>query len=77
MFYRFARGHYFKDGLGAGHYPLHKPRRASVLIGFKSIPHKACLLGVRTKVEIEDIGIKEKQVMLYQYRRIFVYIFAH
>ena len=50
-FFCFARGYYFLEGLGAGYYPLHKPRPASVLIGFKSIPHKACLLGVRTKVE--------------------------
>ena len=37
--------------------------------GFKTISQKACLSGVRTKVETvrEDINIQEKQDMPYQY----------
>ena len=47
-----------------------KTRAASFLNGFKNIPQKACLLGVRTKVQIirgKDISIQEKQAMPYQY----------
>ena len=36
----------------------------------KNIPQQACVLGVRTKVQIqwgEDISIQEKQAMPYQY----------
>ena len=46
-----------------------KTRAASILNGFKNIPHKACLLGVQTKFHIvrENISIQEKQAMPYQY----------
>ena len=49
---------------------LHKAQPASLLSDLKSIPQRACLLGVRTKFQIvggEYISIEEKQAIPYQY----------
>ena len=47
-----------------------KTRAARLLNGFKSIPLKAFVLGVRTKIQIvrgRYISIQEKQAIPYQY----------